>query len=468
VVNQGNFPKNTIFQRLHLKIDHILLYSTVIKRIKRLIREKALLEGVNKVIIGYSGGPDSTLLTEVLSDYDNLKVVLGYFNHNLREDSKDEENFVIKEAKKRKLKLCVNGANVKNYCRKHSLSIEEGARKLRLAYLRGLKKEENADLITLGHNLDDKIENFFIRLLRGSGFGLFQMSYRNNDILRPLLDLRKREIIDYLKKNEIAFYHDPSNQSDSYLRNKIRKNLVPLLEEINESSIDNISRSVENLRDIGIALQSMVDSIEMNNHYNYVYINRKDFDKLPSAGKFMILKKMLSVFDSDLELKRAHVVNLPDRGLVDLKKSRIELLPSRVIVAKNLNEKEKELPLPGEIVYGTYNIETEILSPPVKLDKRNSEFFDLEYLQLPLKVKGKKKGDRLVTFGAEKTKKLKDLFINKKIPQVLRDVYPVIYDKEGIIMVPGIKRSNRASVSKKTKKILEIKYKEVVNAAEKR
>jgi tRNA(Ile)-lysidine synthase len=437
----------------------------VIKRIKKLIREKALLKGVNKVIIGYSGGPDSTLLTEVFSDYDDLEVILGYFNHNLREDSKDEENFVIKEAKKRKLKLLVNGADVKDYCTKHSLSIEEGARELRLDYLRNLKKEENADLIALGHNLDDKVENFFIRLLRGSGFGLFQMSYRNNDILRPLLDLRKKEIIDYLRENKIVFYNDPSNQSDSYLRNKIRKNLVPLLEEINEGSVDNISRSVENLRDIGIALQDMVYSIEINSHYGYVDISRKDFDKLPSAGKFLILKKMLSIFDSDLELKRAHVVNLPDRGLVELKESRIELLPSRVIVAKNLNEKEKELPLPGEIVYGTYNIETEILSPPVKLNKENSEFFDLEYLRLPLKVKGKKKGDRLVTFGAENTKKLKDLFINKKIPKVLRDVYPVIYDKEGIILVPGIKRSNRASVSKKTKKIVRIKYKEVVNAA---
>jgi len=460
--------KNTIFQRLHLKIDHILLYSTVIKRIKNVIKEKELLKGVNRVIIGYSGGPDSTLLVRVLSDYDNLEVILGYFNHNLREDSKKEENFVIKEAKRKKFKLHVNGADVRGYCEKFSLSIEDGARDLRLSYLRDLKKEEKADLIALGHNLDDKIENFFIRLLRGSGFGLFQMGYRNDDILRPLLDLRKNEIIDYLKKNEIAFYSDPSNEKEYYFRNKIRKNLIPLLEEIKSDSIDNISKSIDNLRDIGIALQRLVDSIKINTRFGYTEMDREDFDRLPSAAKFLILKKMLATFDSDLELKRAHIINLPVRGIIRLKNSYIEILPSRVIVAKSLKEEEKELPLPGKVVYGYYEIETEIITPPVKVKTKGCEFFDLENLQLPLRVKGRGEGDRLVTFGKENSKKLKDLFIDSKIPRVLRDMYPVIYDAKGIIMVPGIKRSNRASVNEKAKKILKIMYKEVVNAGEKR
>ena len=440
----------------------------MIKRIKELIKEKKLLKGVNKVIVGYSGGPDSTLLMEVLSTYEDLRIILGYFNHNLREDSKKEENFVIEEAKKRKFKIHVNGSDVKSYCKKFSLSIEEGARDLRLSYLRDLKKEEKADLIALGHNLDDKVENFFIRLLRGSGFGLFQMDYRNGDILRPLLDLRKNEIIDYLKENEIAFYNDPSNEKENYFRNKIRMNLIPLLEEIKTGSIDSISKSIDNLKDIGKALSRLVDSIEIITHLGYAEIDRENFDGLPTAAKFLILKKMLATFDSDLELKRSHIVNLPLRGIVRLKNSYIEMLPSRVIVVKSLKEKEKELPLPGKIVYGNYNIATEILTPPVEVKTKGCEFFDLEDLQLPLRVKIKEKGDRLVTFGAENSKKLKDLFINHKIPRILRDMYPVIYDKKGIIMVPGIKRSNRASINKKTKRILKVMYKEVANAGERR
>ncbi len=445
-----------------------MLYSAVIKRIKKVLKERELLKGVHKIIVGYSGGPDSTLLAEVLSDCDKLEVVLAYFNHNLRKDSKKEENFVIKEAKRKGLKLHTDGADVRAYCKKSSLSIEEGARDLRLSYLRDTKNKENADLIALGHNLDDKIENFFIRLLRGSGFGLSQMGYLDGDILRPLLDFRKNEIIDYLKENKVAFYIDPTNKSEDYLRNKVRLKVIPLIEQIQESSIENIERSINNLEDIETALSEIVDAVEITQHFNYAEIDRKDFENLPSACKFLVLKKMLAIFGCDLELKRAHIINLPVRGIIKLKSSCIEMLPLRVIVTKILEEKEKELPLSGEIPYGYYNIETEVVSLPLKLKAEGCEFFDLDYLELPLKVGKKKNGDSIVAFGGGNTKKLKDLFIDSKIPRVLRDIYPVIYDSKGIILIPGIKRSDRAPIGRNTKKVLKIIYKEVTNAGEKR
>jgi len=439
----------------------------VIKRIKKELKERELLKGVHKIIVGYSGGPDSTLLAEVLYDYSDIEVILAYFNHNLRKDSKEEENFVIKEAKKRKLKLVIDGADVRGYCDRFSFSIEEGARKLRLSYLKGVKNKEKADLIALGHNFDDKIENFFIRLLRGSGFGLSQMSYLDGDILRPLLDLRKNEIIDYLEENKIAFYNDPTNKSEDYLRNKVRLKVIPLIEQIQENSIENISRSIDNLKDIETALSKIVDDIKITRRFNYAEIDRDDFENLSSACKFLILKKMLSIFNSGLELKRTHLTNLPARGIVKLKSTSLELTPSRVIIAKNIAEKEKELPLSGKIPYGYYTIETEVVSPPVKLRAKNCEFFDLNCLELPIKVRRKKVGDRLVAFGSGDRKKIKDIFINKKIPRILRDIQPIVYDKKGVILIPGIERSNRAPVLKKTERILKIKYKEVVNAGEK-
>jgi tRNA(Ile)-lysidine synthase len=440
----------------------------VIKRIKKLLKDKKLLKGVRKIIIGYSGGPDSTLLVEVLSEYDDLDVILAYFNHNLRKDSKKEENFVIKEAKKRNLKLLIDGADVEEYCKKFSLSIEEGARDLRFSYLSRAKEKEEADLIALGHNFDDKIENFFIRLLRGSGFGLSQMSYLDGDILRPLLDFRKREIINYLRENKIVFYTDPTNESEDYLRNKIRLRLIPMLEQIKEDATENIKRTIDNLKDIEEALKEYVDSVRITRHLNYAEIDRKDFEELPSACKFLILKKMLSIFNNELELKRAHIINLPERGIVNLKSVSLELTTSRVIIAKNISEKEKKLPLSGEIIYVNYNIKTEVIAPPVKLKIKDCEFFDLDCLELPLKVRRKKNGDKAVAFGSANTKKIKDIFINSKIPRILRDNYPIIYDGKGIIMIPGIKRSNRAPVSEKTEKILKIKYKEVINAGEER
>ena len=436
----------------------------MIKRIKKLIEEKELLKGVNRVIIGYSGGPDSTLLVEVLSKYNDLDIIIAYFNHNLRKDSTKEENFVIKEAKNRDLKLLVDGADVKEHCEKLSLSIEEGARDLRLSYLRKAKDIEKADLIALGHNFDDKIENFFIRLLRGSGFGLSQMSYMDGDIFRPLLDCRKHEIMEYLRENKIAFYTDPTNKSDRYLRNRIRLKLIPLLEKFEKDASKNINRTIDNLKDIEEALEKYVGSVRISRHLNYAEIERKDFEELPSACKFLLLKKMLSIFNGELELKRAHIVNLPERGIVNLKSLNLELTPSGVIVAKNIFEKEKKLPLFGKVAFGNYNIETEVVPSPVKLKVKGSEFFDLDCLELPLKVRSKENGDRIVSFGSAYTKKIKDVFINSKIPRILRDNHPIICDSKDIILVPGIKRSNMAPVTEKTEKILKIRYKEVINA----
>ncbi|MEJ2306736.1 MAG: tRNA lysidine(34) synthetase TilS, partial [candidate division WOR-3 bacterium] len=272
------------------------------------------------------------------------------------------------------------------------------------------------------------------------------------------------EIMEYLRENKIAFYTDPTNKSDRYLRNRIRLKLIPLLEKIEKDASKNINRTIDNLKDIEEALERYVGSVRISRHLNYAEIERKDFEKLPSACKFLLLKKMLSIFNGELELKRAHIVNLPERGIVNLKSLNLELTPSGVIVAKNIFEKEKKLPLSGKVAFGNYNIETEVVPPPVKLKVKGSEFFDLGCLELPLKVRSKENGDRIVSFGSADTKKIKDVFINSKIPRILRDNHPIICDSKDIILVPGIKRSNMAPVTEKTEKILKIRYKEVINA----
>ncbi|MEO0293809.1 MAG: tRNA lysidine(34) synthetase TilS [candidate division WOR-3 bacterium] len=433
----------------------------MIEYLIEIIKKKELLKDVKKVVIGFSGGPDSTFLREVLSTFKGMEIILAYFNHNLREDSEKEEDFVRKEAEKGGYKIKIKECDVRGFCKRNTLSIEEGARELRFAFLREVKEEERADVIALGHTLDDKIENFFIRLLRGSGFGLSQMDYRNGDLFRPLLDIRKKEIVDYLLRKKIPFYSDPTNESLNFLRNRIRKELIPLLEDLKEDAIMSIKRSIDNLRDIEEALRKQIDDVEINTHLTSAEIDRKVFEELPSACKFLVLSKMLSIFGCNLELKRAHLENFPRIGIIKLKNSSIEILPSKVIVAKNLEDEDKELPLSGSLLYGNYRIQTEIVSPPVEFNKNGCEFFDLDALELPILVRGRRKGDYIIGFRSMERKKLKDLFIDNKIPRVLRDRHPVIYDRKGIILVPGIKRSNRAPVEDKTKRILKIKIEEV-------
>ncbi len=432
----------------------------MINEVRELIRKKRLFSGVQKIILGYSGGPDSTFLREVLLKED-LEIILAYFNHNLRNDSADEEEFVKKEAEKVSLPIRIGGENVGKYCKKNSLSIEEGARNLRLNYLHCIKDTEGADIIALGHNMDDQIENFFIRLLRGSGFGLSSMRYRARDIIRPLLSIRKSEIKRYLDNHNIAYYEDPSNMDLNYLRNRIRNEVIPVIERVKVGSGRGIERSIENIRDMEEALEKSFEDISISRHKSHVEVDREDFDRLQPSEKFLLIQKLLSFFGNEKDLKRAHLRNLPERGIVELTDSYIELTPNKLLIVLKEKQSMKELPLDGELSFGDFHIKTRITAPPTNFLKDECEFFDLDELELPLKIRNRKKGDKIISFGSKNKKKLQNIFINEKIPRTLRDSWPIIYDKKGIILIPGLQRSNRAIVSDNTNNVIIIEYKEV-------
>lgn len=434
----------------------------MIEVVKELIKRKRLLDGVYKVILGYSGGPDSTFLREVLF-CEKVEIIFAYFNHNLRNDSEKEEEFVKKEAKRLNLELRVDGKNVRKYCDINSFSIEEGARILRMNYLRKVKNKESADVIALGHNLDDQVENFFIRLIRGSGFGLSSMRYREEDILRPLLSLRKKNIIEYLDSNNIPYYEDPSNRDLSYLRNKIRAELIPIVEDIKSDSIKCIERSIENIKDMENALNKNINDIHIDKYPNHIEVDRKKFEQLKQSEKFLLFSKILSFFDKRKELKRAHIESLPKEGIVELSDSLIELTKDKVIITIKGEHSEKELPVDGRLSFGDFLLTTNTIKKIDDTSKDGCEYFDLDMLELPLKVRVRKRGDNIISFGSKNKKKLKDIFINEKIPRILRDLWPVVCDRKGVILIPGLRRSNRAGISEKTKKIIQIKYKEVKN-----
>lgn len=424
------------------------------------IEDNKLLDDVEFIILGFSGGPDSTFLSEVLSGQ-NVNVLHAYFNHNLREDSREEEEFIKSIGEKRNLDLKIGGGDVEDYCREKSVSLEEGARKLRMNFLKGLMEEENADCIALGHNLDDRVENFFIRLLRGSGFGLASMNYRDGEIIRPLLDLRKDEIIRYLAANEIKYYRDPSNKNLNILRNSIRKKLIPVLENIDENAVESINRSIHNLEEIRRMLEREISKIKLSKYRNYVSVARDVFQGLSKSGRFLLFRRMLSVFERELSLKRKHIQNLPDKGIVKLKGAYLEVGEDRVIVAEDFTEKERDLECPDSILFGNFEINTEVVNKVDDVENKGVEFFDCEKIEFPLRVRVREDGDRIKLLGREGHGKIKDIFIDGKIPRLLRERWPVVCDSRGIILIPGLKRAGRALITEETEKILKIKFREV-------
>ena len=188
----------------------------------------------DKLLLAISGGADSTCLFYILKKLD-YSMELAHCNFQLRgKESLRDEEFVKSIAKKYNIKLHLKRFNTDEYIKKHAVSMQMAARNLRYNYFDKLLKEYSFNKIVIAHHEDDRIETFFINLLRGTGIkGLTSMKPKTGNIVRPLLNFSRQNIESYLKEINAVYCKDISNQDVKYLRNKVRHNLIPVLKDIN-------------------------------------------------------------------------------------------------------------------------------------------------------------------------------------------------------------------------------------------
>lgn len=209
----------------------------ILEKVRHTIKKYRLLDKYNKVVVAVSGGPDSVALLYLLNSLKkdlNLKLHIAHLDHMLRKDSYKDAKFVEKLAEKLKIPITVAQINVKELAKKGSL--EEIARDARLGFLFKVARDIKARRIALGHNLDDQAETVLMRILRGAGlYGLAGILPRRKiagyQIIRPLIEVKRKDIEAYLKRKKIKPQTDITNSNDIYFRNKIRNQLMPLLEK---------------------------------------------------------------------------------------------------------------------------------------------------------------------------------------------------------------------------------------------
>ncbi len=304
----------------------------ILEKVKNTIKRYRLIDKRDKVVVGVSGGPDSVALLYLLNSLSKeLKISLhiAHLDHMLRKESYRDAEFVKKLAEKLNLPITTGEINIKELARKGSL--EEIARNARLGFFFKVAKDIKAKKIALGHNLDDQAETVLMRILRGAGLSglsgiLPKRELAGLEIIRPLIEVRRRDIDAFLKRKKIRPCTDASNLEDIYFRNRIRNKLLPLLKR----------QYNQNIKEI---LSNMAQSVALD--YDYLSrlahqamrrigakINLKKFLRLHPAMQRMLLRLAISKVKGDTRrINFQHIKELEDlisnrpvNSIVDLPK----------------------------------------------------------------------------------------------------------------------------------------------------
>ncbi|MCL2102730.1 MAG: tRNA lysidine(34) synthetase TilS [Syntrophorhabdaceae bacterium] len=408
------------------------------------------------VVVALSGGPDSVFLLDRLLRQ-KKKVVLAHVNHSLRGKESDKDaKFVEELAKRRGLEL----KSVKVSLGSARAGIEEKARKIRREFLEKTCRESDGILAT-GHTADDQVETILMRFFEGAGIGGLKGIPVDsvNGPLRPIINVWKEEVLDYLNKNLMPFRLDRSNLDSGFERNWIRNELIPILEKRYGKGVKKrVFVMGERFRELDDYLSSTASGWIRKNVRGKAKapaFKRKPFAELPSLLRVRVLQKicfgilenppnerLLSAMDKLIRLGKPSA-RADIGGGWKLANRREEVLFTASGKAPPQNT--------GEILIKDAGKMTPERARRVA-SSGNAEAFDSEALRLPLSIRPLRHGDRIIPFGGVGEKKLKEIMIDRKIAADKRWGRPVVCDSEGkILWVPGVIRSESARVTISTR-----------------
>ncbi|HBF8744085.1 TPA: tRNA lysidine(34) synthetase TilS [Clostridioides difficile] len=450
------------------------------------INKHNLIQKGDKIVLGLSGGPDSVCLLHVLNrlkkDF-NIEIYAAHLNHQIRGiEAQKDALYVSKLCEDMGIIFFVKSINVPKYCENEGLSLEEGARKLRYEMFYEIKDKIKANKIAIGHNLNDQAETVMMRIMRGTGLkGLKGIDYiRDNCIIRPILDVERSEIEEYCEAYNLNPRIDKTNLENIYTRNKIRLDLLPYMKDnFNSNVIESIVRMSNSLKSDNDYIEKEAEAKfrEVSNikEKGFVEINLDDFVCLHDAIKVRVLRNSIKHILGDTNfVDQRHIedimslednskvnkmLTLPRNIFVYRKKDSI-ILTDEEIVSEEI-EFYYNIPSNGFIKIKELKqiIETQVMSidryKSMKLDN-SSKGFDFNKVKGGIVIRSRRQGDKIKL--AMGSKKVKDLFIDLKIPREERCKIPIITDSEGIICVGDYKISENYKIDENTKEVLKINF----------
>jgi tRNA(Ile)-lysidine synthase len=438
----------------------------LLDRIRRTIRTYGLADSGTGVVAALSGGSDSVALAHLLHALEaagELRLVgLAHFNHRLRPSSAEEERFCREQAEALQRPFLVESGDVATRARRERRSLEDAARASRHEFFARALRHFGANAIALGHTRDDQAETFLLRLLRGAGArGLAAMHPRRGAVIRPLLECRRAELRAFLASRGLSFVRDESNDDVRIPRNRVRVELVPLLERrFNPAVVDALADAAEIARGEWEWMEARAADLAarlLRREGATWRLEAADVAALPAALGRALLWRILTDVSAGRPVSFAHVERARDLARTDgppvdgpgLRMQRVGaelVLTSRGLAAAGKPEPFRyPLPVPGEVVVpeagcalvaetaaSVGTAARAVLGTPAAVVAQ------LDRIERPLAVRNRRPGDRFRPLGLRGRKKLQDYFVDRKVARSERDAVPIVVDAaDRIVWVAG-------------------------------
>lgn len=453
----------------------------LLDKVKETIRRHHLFSREEKILIAFSGGIDSTALLHLLKELQKewpITLALGHFNHKLRRNAENEELFVRNAAKKLDIPLYVSSEDVRSYAVERKLNIEEAGRKLRYDFLKDTAKKYGFSKIATGHTMNDQAETFFMRLFRGSGLSGLSGIYPvvGNLIIRPLLDISREEILDYLNSIKAEFQVDESNLDKRFLRNRIRGELLPYLQkEFDPHLVSRLGKVSSLFQEDEFILKKLTEKERpkfVRSCEEQIFLDLKGLSALPVGLARRLVREFIAEIKGDLRkisfediesvlglaegkeypltkdclLRREQdQIFCPQTSLLETLSYELSWTGKNPLVIKDLGMSFSGKERPG-------------VPEDWKFDNFKGACLDLGKLRFPLTVRSRREGDRYQPLGSPGRKKLKEIMRAKRIPVRERNKRPVFLSAGEIVWIFGLPVAEKFKIVPETKAIFCISF----------
>ncbi len=447
-----------------------------------------MLEYGDKVIAAVSGGADSVCMLHILNNLKNerkFSLCCAHINHELRGEAADnDEAFVKALCKELGIKFYSKKIDVAKFAEENKITCEEAGRAVRYSFFEEIKSKYGYNKVATAHNKNDNAETVLMRIIRGTGIdGLSGIPYvRNDGVIRPILDLSRAQVEEYCKENNLNFCTDITNLENDFTRNKVRNLLIPYIEkEFNTKISDSLLRLSDSAEEDSRFIRNYAKRLykRLGNPIPGNKLNTLHIDSLKMLEKPILIRilQLAAEKSSPAKLEKKHINDIIE--LLDKNTGASINLPQGLSAEINygwltfngpLDKVEVKSSIDGFFVDiavgGTVFIEA--LGKDISIREENAKEYKCKINEIaadidkignqPLFLRSRRDGDRIVWFSDGKTKKIKNVFIDEKIPQKDRNKIPLLTTGNEIIAIVGSRVSEKYKITKDSERALVIRY----------